>query len=64
MPPEVSPVVRRLQPGEVDVLRRIRLRALLEEPDAYCSTYEGEAAFTDDVWSWRLRRGARRCGCR
>jgi ribosomal protein S18 acetylase RimI-like enzyme len=55
MPVEGAPVVRRLRPDEVDLLRRVRLRALLEEPAAFCSTYEGEAAFSDDVWSWRLR---------
>jgi GNAT superfamily N-acetyltransferase len=38
-----------------ELLCTIRLRALLEAPDSFGSTYEREVAFTDDVWTHRLR---------
>jgi GNAT superfamily N-acetyltransferase len=47
--------VRRLDPGEHDLLRALRLRALSEEPSAYGSTYEREAAFTVEMWEERLQ---------
>jgi ribosomal protein S18 acetylase RimI-like enzyme len=47
--------VRRLEPGDHELLRTIRLRGLLDAPDAFGSTHEREAAFTDDVWTHRLR---------
>jgi len=47
--------VRRLQPGEHELLRTIRLRCLREEPDSFGSNYEREVAFTDDIWIHRLR---------
>lgn len=42
-------------PEEHELLRTIRLRALLDAPDSFGSTYEREAAFTDAIWLHRLR---------
>jgi hypothetical protein len=46
--------VRRLQPGEHELLRTIRLRALADAPDAFGSDYAREEAFTDEIWEGRL----------
>ncbi len=35
----------------------IRLRALTEAPNAFCSTFEGELAFDDQAWRDRVGRG-------
>jgi GNAT superfamily N-acetyltransferase len=43
-------VVRRIVPGEWRELRRIRLEALADEPLAFGSTHEREAAYTDSHW--------------
>jgi GNAT superfamily N-acetyltransferase len=37
-------------------LRGIRLQALLDAPDAFASTYAGEAAFAEDEWRRRATR--------
>ena len=37
--------------------REIRLRALQSDPDAFGSSYEREAAFSDEEWRQRLSRG-------
>jgi GNAT superfamily N-acetyltransferase len=50
--------IRRLRPEDFELLRRLRLRCLREEPTAFGSTYEREVAFEDDVWTQRLRPGA------
>jgi GNAT superfamily N-acetyltransferase len=47
--------VRRLQLGEHELLRTIRLRALADEPSAYGSDYAREEAFTVEIWDGRLR---------
>jgi len=47
--------VRRIDVGDWMVVRQLRLRALAEAPEAFGSSYEREAAFTDDVW---IRRAA------
>jgi ribosomal protein S18 acetylase RimI-like enzyme len=46
--------VRRLQVADSEMLRGLRLRALLDEPSAFGSTYERERDFTPDVWPQRL----------
>jgi len=44
MVPDESCRVRRAQIGDEAVLRDLRLRAMLDAPDAFGSTYEREAA--------------------
>jgi GNAT superfamily N-acetyltransferase len=51
-------MIRRMRPDEGPRLRALRLRALAEAPLAFGSTLTREAAFTDDVWHDRARRGA------
>ena len=47
-------VVREAGPGEWETLRDMRLAALKEAPYAFGSTYEREAAFTEEKWRQRL----------
>jgi ribosomal protein S18 acetylase RimI-like enzyme len=46
--------VRRLDVADSEMLRELRLRALLDEPSAFGSTYERERDFGPDVWPQRL----------
>jgi len=50
--------VRRVRADEWPALRELRLRALLDAPLAFGSTYAREAAFDDAVWIERARGGA------
>jgi RimJ/RimL family protein N-acetyltransferase len=43
-----------LDVADSEMLRELRLRALLDEPSAFGSTYERERDFTPDVWPQRL----------
>ena len=52
-------LIRRVEPRDASVARGVRLRALKTDPASFGSTYEREAAFTDDVWEERVARGAR-----
>ena len=45
--------VRRLLPGELDLPRDVRLRALRDAPSAFGSSYEREAAFGPAEWAQR-----------
>jgi GNAT superfamily N-acetyltransferase len=45
---------RRLSASDRDVLRDVRLRALLDAPEAFGSTYEREAALPISAWGERL----------
>lgn len=54
----VSVQVRRVRPDEADLLRRVRLAALADSPEAFSSTYELEAAFDETVWSDRALAGS------
>ena len=49
--------VRRFLTEEWRVYRDLRLRALLDTPDAFGSTYEREASRTDAEWEDRLASG-------
>lgn len=47
--------VRRIREDEADVLRRVRLAALLDTPSAFAKTHAEEAAYDDA--EWRRRAG-------
>jgi ribosomal protein S18 acetylase RimI-like enzyme len=55
-----QPIIRTIAPHEWIAYREIRLRALKESPDAFGSTYEREALYTDDAWQQRLADTANR----
>jgi GNAT superfamily N-acetyltransferase len=46
--------VRKLSADDWKDLREIRLRALLDAPEAFFRTYEEEAAYDEDRWRGRL----------
>jgi len=54
----MSIVVRRIRQDEAPVLRRVRLAALSDRPDAFGSTLDREAAFDDEVWASRALRSS------
>jgi ribosomal protein S18 acetylase RimI-like enzyme len=47
-------MIRAAEPSDWEAVRDIRLRSLLEEPDAYASDYPAEARFEPAVWRQRL----------
>lgn len=47
-------IARPIEPSEWRLYRDIRLQALRDSPDAFASTYEGEAFRADETWSARL----------
>jgi ribosomal protein S18 acetylase RimI-like enzyme len=53
-----TPAVRRIRADEAALLRSLRLRALVESPDAFGSTVERETAFDEDTWAERAAAGA------
>lgn len=46
--------LRTATPGDWQAARGIRLRALAEDPAAFCSTLEAERAFDETVWRGRM----------
>ncbi|MDX1490751.1 MAG: GNAT family N-acetyltransferase [Pseudohongiellaceae bacterium] len=46
--------VRQLGAKDWPIYKEIRLRSLQDSPDSYASSYEREAAFTDEQWQERL----------
>lgn len=42
--------VRAVRPDEWKSLKSVRLRALRDSPDAFCTTYVEAAAYGDEVW--------------
>jgi GNAT superfamily N-acetyltransferase len=53
----MSIIVRRFAAEEWRTYRELRLNALAESPDAFGSTFEREAARSDDEWQYRLGEG-------
>jgi GNAT superfamily N-acetyltransferase len=47
--------VRRLGEGDWAELREVRLRALLDAPESFCTTYQDSVALTEADWRTRLR---------
>jgi GNAT superfamily N-acetyltransferase len=50
-------LVRETEPRDWQALRDIRLAALRDAPDAFASTHDREAAFTEQDWRDRIARG-------
>ncbi|MFP4072806.1 MAG: N-acetyltransferase family protein [Actinomycetota bacterium] len=50
--------IRRIHPGEGPLLKDIRLRALLTDPDAFGASYGRDATHDDDHWENRARGAA------
>jgi len=46
--------VRTVAGGDWELMRDVRLAALLEAPEAFSSTYAREAAFTEEQWRGRI----------
>lgn len=57
-PTSVSLVIRPFLPEEWPAYRDIRLRALADAPDAFCSTLAEEQARSAEDWAARLQRAA------
>lgn len=51
--------VRRVDGDDWELWREIRLRSLLDSPDAFGSTYDAELGFAEADWRQRLKRGPR-----
>lgn len=50
--------VRRIQLDDGPLLKEVRLRALLTDPNAFGASYESDAAHDDDHWMERARGAA------
>jgi RimJ/RimL family protein N-acetyltransferase len=46
-------VIRRVEAGDWELLREVRLRALQEDPDAFLATHAQESRFADEQWQAR-----------
>ena len=49
---------RRIRPGEVQLFKSLRLRALQDAPYAFSSTYEAALQRTDQSWQEQAERTA------
>lgn len=49
-PGKMKYTIRRLNPGEADLYRSIRLESLKESPEAFASTYESALERSEDSW--------------
>jgi RimJ/RimL family protein N-acetyltransferase len=49
---------RRIQPGEVELLKKMRLLSLQDAPYAFSSTYESALRRTDESWREQAERTA------
>lgn len=52
-------IVRNLSSNDWELYKCIRLRSLQESPDAFSSTYEQEATFSNDKWLEQVNVGGR-----
>jgi ribosomal protein S18 acetylase RimI-like enzyme len=52
------PVVRRIRPEDIDILRLVRLAALAEAPSAFGSSFDQEALLSDQEWADRAQAGS------
>ena len=50
--------IRTIAPHQWPQYREVRLRALRDSPDAFCSTWETEAARTDESWLTQIGAAA------
>jgi len=57
-PEQVEPEVRRIRSDDWEGVRRVRLAALLDSPDAFSATYAQANGFTDQVWIDRAVAGS------
>jgi hypothetical protein len=48
---------RQARAADWEALRRLRLRALADTPDAFASTLEAEVALPDEFWQQRAEGG-------
>lgn len=48
--------ITRITPGNVSTFKEVRLRALLDTPTAFGSTYARESEFSDAEWTQRIMR--------
>lgn len=55
----MTPTVRKLEVDDWKLLREIRLRALLDSPESFYSTYEQALEVDEDGWRERLGAGER-----
>ncbi|MDE3113568.1 MAG: GNAT family N-acetyltransferase [Chloroflexota bacterium] len=55
---EPAASVRRIRADEWQAFKELRLRALLDAPTAFGSTYDEQRALADDHWQRRAREGA------
>lgn len=46
----MNPVIRRLNPGEADLYRSVRLESLRDSPEAFASTYESALKRSGESW--------------
>lgn len=51
-------LIRRVLPGDAQLLKRVRLAALLDEPSAFGSTYAAESEAPDERWADLARERA------
>ena len=47
-------MIRRANESDWEAARDIRLRSLMDEPDAYASDYQTEVSFEPDLWKQRI----------
>lgn len=55
---DVHGLIRRIRPGDGNLLRQIRLRGLQDSPSAFGSTYESEVRRSSTEWEDIARRSA------